>query len=164
MNSPSSDRFLPHDDGGRMEPGHARGLLKLSLTSTPRPIDELLHQLEQPNGRVWLVNAMPAHIDRAELTHLIHGKLPLYALIELKDRSKTNIVESDTKEAAMVALAVYCLCVASAIVHFNQLISTQSWRTWQAFLADFADVAPEDWRSLLFNAAVKVEHAQHHAA
>lgn len=164
MSFPSSDRILPPDDPGPIEPGRARGLLKLSLTAAPRPIDELLHQLEQPDGRVWLVHAMPAHIDRAELTHLIHGKLPLYAIIERKDRSKTSIVEAETKDAAMAALAVYCLCVASAIVHFNQLISTQSWRTWQVFLADLADVAPEEWRSLLFNAAVKVEHAQEYAA
>jgi hypothetical protein len=164
MNSPQSDQFLPRDDHNPMEVGRARGLLKLSLTDKPRPIDELLHQLEQPNGRVWLLNAMPAHIDRAELMHLIHGKLPLYAIIERKDRSKTSIVEAETTDAAMAALAVYCLCVASAIVHFNQLISTQSWRTWQAFLADLADVAPEDWRVLLFNAAVKVEHAHTYAA
>jgi len=164
MNPPSSDRLLPPEDRQPLEPGRARNLLRLSLTRTPRPIDELLHHLEQPDGRIWLINAMPAHIDRAELTHLIHGKLPLHAIIERKDRSKTEIVEAESKDAAMAGLAVYCLCVASAVVHFNQLISTQSWRTWQAFLADLADVAPEEWRPVLFNAAVKVEHARTDAA
>jgi hypothetical protein len=47
--------------------------------------------------------------------------------------------------------------------YYNQLISTQSWRTWQAFLADLADVAPDEWRGLLFDAAVKVEHATMYA-
>lgn len=164
MSRPPSDRFHHSDDLHGLEVGRARGLLKLSLADTPRPIDELLHQLERPDGRAWVMNALPAHIDQEELSDLIEGKLALHAIIERKDQSKTNIVEAATKDSSLASLALYCLCVASAVVHYNQLISTQSWRTWQAFLADVADVAPEQWRPLLFDAAVKVEHARTHAA
>lgn len=170
MMNPSSDRFLhSHDAGGSdelhgLEVGRARGVLKLSLAETPRPIDELLHQLEQPESSAWLMRELPAHIHSNELTDLLEGRQALYAIIERKDRSKTFVVEATTKDSALASLALYCLCVASAVVHYNQLISTQSWRTWQAFLADLADVAPEAWRPLLFDAAVKVEHARTSAA
>jgi hypothetical protein len=72
MTSPKSDRIFPPNNGKAIEPGRARGLLQLSLTDTPRPIDELLHQLEQPDGKMWLINAMPARHTR----HLV----PLYDL------------------------------------------------------------------------------------
>jgi hypothetical protein len=164
MNIPSSGQLHQPDNWDQPELGRARELLQLSLSSATRPIDELLLKLEEPDGRVWLLNSIPEHIDRAELTHLLLGKLPLYAVIERKDQSKTGIVEAATKNESLAAMAVYCLCVAAGIVHFNRLISTQSWRTWQAFLADLADVAPDEWRPLLFDAAVKVEHAEVHSA
>lgn len=135
----------------------ASQLLELGLAGERRPIDELIRRLRQPDGRERLVEAAHKRIPPDGVQPVITGLLTCKQLISLKEQAKTWLAEAATQDDATVALAIYCICIAGAAVHYRRLISSQMPEQWQLFLTDLAEVAPESWTELLLDAAVVLD-------
>ncbi|TVQ54943.1 MAG: hypothetical protein EA377_04415 [Phycisphaerales bacterium] len=132
-------------------------LLQHGLTVPVRPIDTLLDHLTAPNGWEWLETALREEFSEAERAMALAGGDDSpdseSRLVALKERAKTLVAEAPTEDRALAAMAMYCLTVASGLVHHGQLHSSRGPAEWSEVFADLAGVAFPQWRSILLQAA-----------
>jgi len=90
-------------------------------------LTQALEQALAP-GVVPTGSAPDDQTNRVPVARLLRGQTGLAVIIALKDHAKAKVAEADNKAHGDVATALYYGCIASALVHHGQQISSFSYQ------------------------------------
>lgn len=156
MSSPMTS--FPGRDFSDIGDEQARKLLRLGMLKTFRPVDALIERLKATDGQEWfrkVTLAAPFTTILGRGDGLITGRVMLAQLTALKEAGKRQARELD-RNMRLIARAAYDLSIAAAIVHYGQVITTQSRTELLDVLSDLAEALPEPWAKLVVDATEKL--------
>ncbi len=136
---------------------HVSSLLRLALEDGRRPVDDLIDRLGQPDGPAWLVgtiDALSIFSHEALTQQLVEGQATLEQLVAIKDESKSTVGRGEDSGSRLVAMWVYFVTVAAALMHYGALICSRDRDELDPILLDLAVVAPPPWSELLGRATL----------
>jgi hypothetical protein len=161
ISSPNLNPSKTSSSGGlpnTIDPKRASELLRMGVVGDQkRPLDRLLDRLHAPGGDVWFQDALripTLRLGDDPEAALARGRLGVVGLDEAKERSKQAAFGSVDANERLAATGVYYLCIASAAVHHNRLITSLPREELANAFLDFGAALPEPWSSMLGRAAL----------
>ena len=141
---------------GRLTATDASRLLRLGLHEPVRPIDSLLDRLSHPDGKEWLEKALQesaASLFGPPQHCLAEGGVSLSQLHSIKQQSKQLLAERKDASSRLLATIGYFFSIASALAHYNEVITTRPSQELLPVLEDLAAVTPPVWSTMFHRAA-----------
>jgi hypothetical protein len=136
----------------------ASELLRMGVVGEQkRPLDRLLERLSTAGGVVWFQDELRSNalkLGEDPESALARGRLGLIGLDEAKERAKQAAFGSTDVNQRLAATGAYYLCIASAAVHHNRLITSLPREELANAFLDFGAALPEPWSSMLGRAAL----------
>jgi hypothetical protein len=135
----------------------ASKILALAARPALRPVDYLVAEAELARDPAWITRAFRdvADLDLAAAPKVEGAPLAWHAnppradqLEHWRLRAKYAYEAAGDVHARNAALLVYAWCIAAALVHFNELRSSQPREDIDQLLAGVATVLPEPYASL----------------
>ena len=140
-----SDSFDP------LSPSRTAHLLGLALSKPERPIDRVIARLREPDGCVWIENA----IERvgSDIGVPLRAKLldsePLPDELGTLKQSIKRWASEQAQEHRREGTLAYFLVLATAAAYYRQCLTSQSPEQLREALGQFCPVVAAPWRRLI---------------
>ncbi len=124
-----------------------------------RPIDILLERLSRADGAEWLESALqngPASAFGSARTYLADGQASLEQLSFMKQQSKRLLADRQDSPSRLRATIGYFFSIASALAHYQEVITARSSQELRPVLDDLAAVTPPTWSAMFQLAAASL--------
>ncbi len=131
----------------------ARNLLKLAISDIEDPLASIFDDVAR-TGEEALRSVLDRSLEspgQAE-TGLLHGDATLDQLIAWKTRAKLAWQASDDADARGAALLLYLLCIAAALAHYGQEISSLPREDVEEHFIAIAGALPPRWERMITRA------------
>lgn len=134
-------------------------LLRLSMDSLPRPIDDLLDRLTAPDGSSWLAHVLSTGPGGAygppEVA--IQQSVSLEQLRSIKEAGTDLAVRGRSGDARLAAMTSYFFAVAAGLARFDENLTSRESDELDEILRDLAAVVPPNWTDM-FDRALSALH------
>ena len=150
MSAPDTD--IPAGDGSPLALSTASKLMRLGISRSRRPVDDLIDRLRQPDAAAWLDTALrsgPIPDDGAPAALLVEGAATTGDLEAIKERSKALLRTAGAGSQRLPGIAGYFLSIAAALRHHGVLITARSRDELDPVLLDLAEAAPAPYGEML---------------
>ncbi len=147
---------IAQDFESSVNPEQASRLLRLAISGSDRPVDDLLCRLAESDSAAWLAEALtagPVGAFGSPPRVLCEGTLTLDQLLSIKKDSTALALKARDQAARLAAMASYFFAVAAGLAHFGRNISSRERGHLEPMLLDLAAVTPEVWSKLFVHAA-----------
>lgn len=132
-------------------------LLPLGLSQPAGPVVDLIERLTEPDGQDWLMHTLEHGAMRdagSSAKACADGSATVEQLKQIKEHAKRSMGRAETRQEMLSATLAYFLIIGSAMVHHNELLTSQARDQVDQALVDLADVLPAPWAELLHQAAM----------
>ena len=145
----------PDTEFGNMSEAQAARFLRIGLSGSSSPIDELVRHLSTPGGDSWFEEQMASDLfggtENARWL-LVDGRYGLEEIKEAKTKAKSLFAKEPGRSARLKGSLGYFLTLAAALAHHNRLISSRGRDDLDFAFEDLAYAVPDPWRELFFKA------------
>ncbi len=148
----AADTNIPAGEGSPLALNTASKLMRLGISRSRRPVDDLIDRLREPDAAEWLDTALrsgPIPDDGAPVALLVEGTATAEDLVSLTERSKALLRTAGAGSQRLPGVAGYFLSIAAALRHHGVLITDRSRDELDPVLLDLAEAAPAPYGDML---------------